>query len=341
MKKNLFSILLSLWSLVCFAQTETITVTIRKQGTAEVLYQAKALVNRSTYPRTSAGKTAFEAAASSGTFSLTTLDGCVIAAGTKPPLVKPTCVVVNPAPSWIGNLRYSYNSGVLYLENDGSIGRFKFERQDGQSFTTTNPDNVAIQSGTFYGYGDNPNRGSYTKQWRVNLPQVALKLTAEQAGASATYPYTLTPATAADKVQLTGTSSTTTTNPGSNTSTAPTDFDYPLPTAQASWPETNNTILNDNIGVGPVISRESSEIRKNWGGALQIYDKASSNRPLINFADHGREAENTLYGGPADFSRSIGGTWYNIGWDPITVGDDGHHGSPIQSVGIVTDKNGL
>lgn len=181
--------------------------------------ETKAQVRRdlSIYPRTSAGFAALKAAAESSTrpFAVTITSGAragqVLAALGIPTL--PT------APAWISGLRYSYTGGVLTIEGAGAIGRMKFERSDNVPFTTTNPDGVTIQSGTFYGFGPLIGQGSFDRQWALSgVTAIPLRLTAEQSDASATYAVNFTPVTGAQRASLIG---GTTTSPPSSTTTAP------------------------------------------------------------------------------------------------------------------------
>ncbi|RYC69824.1 SGNH/GDSL hydrolase family protein [Spirosoma sordidisoli] len=167
----------------------------------------------SVYPDNPAGRDAFFVAVNSGCTAFSYTHG-----GTIP--VSGTCV---SAPSWITGMRYSYTGGLLTMEGAGQIGRLKFERQDNQAFTTTNPDGVTINSNTFYVYGPLNNQAPYDRQWAVNLPQVPLRITAEQAGGSATYAYTFTPSTGAQRIVLSGsnTSPPTCTTCGTGTTTGP------------------------------------------------------------------------------------------------------------------------
>ncbi|GAB3961221.1 hypothetical protein GCM10028805_60180 [Spirosoma harenae] len=120
------------------------------------------------------------------------------------------------APSWIAGMRYTYNPPLLTFEGAGQIGQIKFERQDGTTFWTTNPDNVTVNSGTFYSPGPLDGQSPYDKQWKLYwhaaYPIVA---TLQQAGTSATYSYTVTPVSGANRVILTGGTSVTVTDPGS------------------------------------------------------------------------------------------------------------------------------
>ncbi|GAB2571711.1 hypothetical protein [Spirosoma areae] len=229
--KKFLSLLLSVWALASFtaqAQTTTSitskTATIApKPGKTGTSYTVWSIRNWNTYPPTTSGLNSWTAAIASGAFNLTVVNsGCVIAAGTIPPLVAPTCSQTVAAPSWVGGFRYSYASPLLTFEGAGGIGKLKFERIDGQSFTTNNPGGVTITSGNYYNPGTLSGQGVYDKEWTLNYTGPALRITAQQASATATYSYTLTPTTAANRIVLTGSntsppSSTTTTPPSSTT----------------------------------------------------------------------------------------------------------------------------
>lgn len=78
--------------------------------------------------------------------------------------------------------RYSYNGSVLTVQGAASSDvMLKFERVDGVAFTTSNPDNVPISSGTYYSPYTFPNPvDAYSRQWQINLATgsvVPLRLT--------------------------------------------------------------------------------------------------------------------------------------------------------------------
>ncbi|MBN8824103.1 MULTISPECIES: hypothetical protein [unclassified Spirosoma] len=64
-------------------------IRIRRASDGQEMYQVTTNRDTDVYPLTSAGQAAFEAAASAGSFTLIVDNGLVIAAGTRPPLVKP------------------------------------------------------------------------------------------------------------------------------------------------------------------------------------------------------------------------------------------------------------
>ena len=113
-------------------------------------------------------------------------------------------------PSWIAGLRYSYAAPLLSVEALGQIGGLKFERLDNVSFSTTNPDNVPINSGAFYSFGTPPSGDApYTERWQINYSGPALRLTLQQASSSSVYSYTLTPTDGASNVVLTAPTTST------------------------------------------------------------------------------------------------------------------------------------
>ncbi|MVM32827.1 hypothetical protein GO755_22490 [Spirosoma sp. HMF4905] len=71
-------------------------IRIRRTTDGQVLYLATTSRNTADYPLNSAGQAAFEAAASSGSFTLTVDNGAVIPAGTIPPLIKPGAINNSP-----------------------------------------------------------------------------------------------------------------------------------------------------------------------------------------------------------------------------------------------------
>ncbi|GAB3901724.1 hypothetical protein [Spirosoma agri] len=115
-----------------------------------------------------------------------------------------------------------------------------------------------------------------------------------------------------------------------------TGFVYEVPGAESAWPNYNGTLIGDR-DVGPTSSQESDqlqlEVRKNYGAAIQIYDKVTK-QPLINFFDLGRESGMGSYGGPRSFS-SDSPKWSGIGYNPLQAGDYAGHSSPILFHGFI------
>ncbi|WP_077919806.1 hypothetical protein [Spirosoma sp. 209] len=113
-------------------------------------------------------------------------------------------------------------------------------------------------------------------------------------------------------------------------------FTYETPTESSAWMGTNPNSINGRP-IGPVSAAESSilrvEVRRDYGGSIQIYDKVS-NQALINFYDMGRESGMASYGGPRSFADDSP-RWKNIGYNPLQAGDDGFNPSPILVHGIV------
>ena len=115
-------------------------------------------------------------------------------------------------------------------------------------------------------------------------------------------------------------------------------YNYPIPITPNTWPTYNSDVLSGQP-VGDVVRLESSdlivEVRKRYGGAIQIIDKATGKK-LVNWTDWGRQNELSLYGGPANFSNDVGS---KIGWNPLTVGDIGQNGAPVVGWGFVTGND--
>ncbi|MCK8491307.1 hypothetical protein M0L20_05550 [Spirosoma sp. RP8] len=116
--------------------------------------------------------------------------------------------------------------------------------------------------------------------------------------------------------------------------TAP--FVYDVPATQSDWTGYNETVINDRL-VGATSVQESNslqlEVRKNYGAAIQIYDKVTKQQ-LINFKDLGRESGMGTYGGPRSFADDSP-NWKNIGYNPLQAGDDGGNAAPILFHGFI------
>jgi hypothetical protein len=103
-------------------------------------------------------------------------------------------------PSWLA-ARYTYtstaNGNLLTLQVAGNSAQSKFERVDGINFSTTNPDNISIQSNQYY----NPATltaapDAYNQQWQfyVNAQiQFPLRLTFKRNSDGALVVYTVNP----------------------------------------------------------------------------------------------------------------------------------------------------
>lgn len=117
-------------------------------------------------------------------------------------------------------------------------------------------------------------------------------------------------------------------------STAP--FVYQVPAAPSNWPDFNGTVINGRE-VGTTSVQQSGtiqiEVRKSYGGSLQIYDKVT-NQQLINFKDLGRESGLSSYSGPASFADDSP-HWKGIGYNPLLAGDAGFNPSPVLMHGFV------
>lgn len=183
--------------------------------------ETKAKVRRdlAIYPRNDAGFSALKADAESATrpFAVT------ITSGYRQDEILPAVVQPAPVVSWITAARYSFNAANrLDVELAGEGVELKFERSDGAPFSGSNPDLIALQSGTFYSPGPLENQGGFTQQWAFGrssagtggIPSgVALKLTVKRTSTGATVVYPLTPSVGAVRLSLTGATSTTTSQP--------------------------------------------------------------------------------------------------------------------------------
>ena len=113
-------------------------------------------------------------------------------------------------------------------------------------------------------------------------------------------------------------------------------FTFPIPAESIEWRNYNPARIGERV-IGRTTVAESPvlrvEVRKEYGGCIQIYDKVS-NQALINFFDLGRETGLASYGGPRSFADDSP-NWKGIGYNPLQAGDDGHNPSPILFHGLV------
>ena len=207
MKKHLFSLLLTVLAVTAaLGQTGKVKpVTIRDRVTGQALYEVSTFHEYAKFPLTQAGLNSFTLAVTTGKLSLsvTCPNGvAVVPVGTLPPKVSPCLSLTSAMPVWIAGLRYSHDGQTLTLEGAGNMGQIAFLRQDGQSFTTTNPDNVTIRSGDFYGYGTLSGQGIFNKRWQVLLPVVPMRLLIKQEGGQGQYSYSFTPVNGAQQQPL-------------------------------------------------------------------------------------------------------------------------------------------
>jgi hypothetical protein len=178
--------------------------------------------------------------------------------------------------------------------------------------------------------------------WASGQSTASAVVTAPSANGS--YQYTVSVAKAGCPAPKTATSTVTVTgcSSGSGVAGKPPGYtyDYPTVTGISSWPAYNSKIINGHL-IGDVARLENAnillEVRATYGGSIQIYDKATG-RYLVCFFDHGRQSEGTFYAGPDNYS--VGTNWPGIGYDPITAGDDGGHGSVIEAFALVTGNDG-
>ena len=356
--KKLLSLIGVLWAVLAQAQTLRTIVIAPAGGASGTAYSVQTYRNNTLFPATTTGNSSFTAAVASGALNLTVVNtGCLIAAGTPPPLTAPTCSQTTTAPSWITNsqLRYSYASPLLTFQSINAIGQLKFERVDGQSFSTTNPDGVPINSGTFYGYGDYT-EGSYNRRWQLNYTGPALRLTAQQEGnTSSTYSYTVTPSATVSNVLLTGGSSTTTGGGGSSggggttiTGTAGYGGIFAANSTYQALSETTRPSGSSN-GTSPwarsYIDNGTTKVGINLssGGMIDYWTHGSSKNFIESYVwgngkeDAGRALVGSWYAYPS--GSSYEGHYYDpsgqntgqahdagapsIGWNPVEPGDYG------------------
>lgn len=106
-------------------------------------------------------------------------------------------------------------------------------------------------------------------------------------------------------------------------------FNYVVPSSQTDWNSYNSTVLSGQQ-VGQTFVQESStlrlEVRKEYGGAIQIYDKVTQQN-LINFFDKGRESGMSTYTGPDSFSDDA--PYWRTGYNPLQAGDSGGNGARL------------
>lgn len=113
-------------------------------------------------------------------------------------------------------------------------------------------------------------------------------------------------------------------------------FTYTVPDQPANWLSYNGTQIL-GLTIGSTTVQESAtlrlEVRKEYGGAIQIYDKTTG-QYLINFRDKGRESGLASYAGPRSFADDSP-RWKGIGYNPLQPGDDGGNPSPILFHGLI------
>lgn len=102
-------------------------------------------------------------------------------------------------------------------------------------------------------------------------------------------------------------------------------FNYQVPSSQSDWNSYNSTQIRGQT-IGQVSVQESDvlrlEVRKEYGGAIQIYDKITKQN-LINFYDKGRESGMGTYSGPDSFSDDA--PFWRTGYNPLQAGDAGEN----------------
>lgn len=167
-----------------------------------VLYNTQVYRDTTLYP-VPTGSTSFTNAVASGALNMTITCPCgerpVILAGQKRPDVSPCSANCTTTPTWASSW-YDYNGSLLSVRATGDDMLLKFERQDGQAFSLTNPDNVPITNLQFY---DHATLAGNVYQWQVNFANAPpLKLTYKRKSDGSTYTTTFAPAVNASNVQL-------------------------------------------------------------------------------------------------------------------------------------------
>lgn len=198
--------------------------------------------NLTSYPKTTTGNKSFYAAMDAGQLTVTLTDP-------------------KTAPSGTG-IRYSLTNGELYVQGYGDLKQWKIERADGIGLTGANKDGVALQSGTFFGYGGDADP-PYDKQWKGSfLPSLAgqtINMTFQQTSGNLFTTTLIVPKSGyANKVLLAG-GTTNTVNP---------------PTSVTTTPPTSTTTANIEriLFVGNSILHNTWE-GKSWGMAASAPNK--------------------------------------------------------------------
>ncbi|MCK8490667.1 hypothetical protein M0L20_02315 [Spirosoma sp. RP8] len=113
-------------------------------------------------------------------------------------------------------------------------------------------------------------------------------------------------------------------------------FTYTVPAQEAEWLSYNGNLINGRA-IGATTVQESAtlrlEVRKEYGGSIQIYDK-TTNQYLVNFFDKGRESGFASYAGPRSFADDSP-RWKGVGYNPLQAGDDGGNPSPVLFHGLI------
>ncbi|GAB3955800.1 hypothetical protein GCM10028805_44000 [Spirosoma harenae] len=209
--------------------------------------------------------------------------------------------VTSTAPNWIAGLRYTYNPPLLTFEGTGQIGKLKFERVDNTPFWTTNPDNVTVNSGEFYSSGPLEGQSPYDKQWKLYYHAAyPMRVTAQVAGGTSVYSYTVTPSAGANRMILIGT--TPVTPPTQDTSlaaqglnpnfTAPPDQGWDIVNVREKYIQ-NNTLKVGFLRGGGVMSYASRDNGRNLINSNQIIwtDNPSDFRYNTLTDDLGRQGQ--------------------------------------------------
>ncbi|GAB2549949.1 hypothetical protein [Spirosoma aerophilum] len=178
-------------------------------------YTIKLRRDVSKYPLTSQGFKDFAAAVATGTFQYTVVStGCVVAAGTVPPLTAPTCT--QAIPNWLTQLQYSQTSSVLTVRAAG-VSQIAFNTNPKTTWSSVNPGGVTISNDVFYGPAplDPATNNGYTGEWQITKGAGAYTLSLKNSSGTA-YDYNFSSTSGASNVQLIG----TTTSPPTSTTAA-------------------------------------------------------------------------------------------------------------------------
>ncbi|GAB3783260.1 hypothetical protein GCM10028818_40870 [Spirosoma horti] len=353
--KTLLLLLCSLWSVLTLGQGTQVFTIAPATGFAGTPYQIKFVRDKSKYPLNDAGLSALKNDVALGKLNLTVVaSGCVIPAGTIPPLIAPTCSYSVSAPSWLTGLQYKHDGTTMTVQTAGDVSFIAFDTSPKTTFTATNPDGVPIASGDFKGYAQISN-GIYTRQWQINKAPTSFSITAKNS-AGATYSKVFSATTGANFISLIGTTtdppSSTTTSPGSGTGVSDGDFVAGAfnftDLAPASIPgDFRPSLETDKIKV-TLDLREGTQPNNGLAGGIRYFtDKTSGNNTIsmpvfqtgsgndygfpLGTTDDGRGINECLYRYPAPWTYN--GVFLGIGDNVNESGDVREHPSRLISYG--------
>lgn len=286
-------------------------------------YEVLALRNLTTYPLTGTGPSSWTAAIASGQISLTVLSsGCLIAAGTIPPTVAPTCSQTTTQPTTTTQVitTPAYSQSLA-----GPDGRFIYTVASGTSPTSTSLSFTgAPKTASDYSYSlkyeSNAESGTGQGGISVNGGSVQSSFTLEPAGGgSRTVTGVLSLSEGSNTVTFTNTTGTfpyqvktmsivrasstttivtsgTTTGGGSTTTTSSTAVAYNKPsfysfnylplTTNPTWPVYDSRKFDGVNDVGYKVVMDNGQVRaeiwKNWGGSVAHISVSGTGVNLIN-----------------------------------------------------------